>query len=76
MEFSPILDKALWPEWYGTRLRLNPLMRKKATGRPVSTRFRNDMDEGEHQEKMCNLCIIFNLNGIFKIHWIKMNFAI
>ncbi|RYR78753.1 hypothetical protein Ahy_A01g003612 isoform B [Arachis hypogaea] len=45
MEFPPIQDKSVWPEWYGTLLRPNPLMRKKATGRPVSTRFQNDMDK-------------------------------
>ncbi|QHO20198.1 uncharacterized protein DS421_11g335810 [Arachis hypogaea] len=28
----------------------------KATGRPVSTRFRNDMDEVKRQEKRCGLC--------------------
>ncbi|RYR20337.1 hypothetical protein Ahy_B03g065444 [Arachis hypogaea] len=36
-----IANEALWPEWYGTWLHPNPLMRKKATGRPVSIRFRN-----------------------------------
>ncbi|RYR33492.1 hypothetical protein Ahy_A10g048093 [Arachis hypogaea] len=49
MEFSPIADKKLWPKWYSTRLR-------KATGRPVSTRFRSDMDEVERQAKQCELC--------------------
>ncbi|XP_016206387.1 uncharacterized protein LOC107646737 [Arachis ipaensis] len=41
MEFPPI------PKWYGTLVRPNPLMRRKATGRPESTRFQNDMDEVE-----------------------------
>ncbi|QHO39885.1 uncharacterized protein DS421_4g132990 [Arachis hypogaea] len=68
MEFLSISDEALWPEWYVTRLRPNPLMRKKATGRLMSTRFRNDMDKGERQEKRCSLCINFNFNGISKIH--------
>ncbi|RYR53480.1 hypothetical protein Ahy_A06g028627 [Arachis hypogaea] len=54
-EFLPILDKKLWPEWYGTRLCPNPAMRRKSTGKPVSTRFCNEMDEGEHQEKRCGL---------------------
>ncbi|RYR02951.1 hypothetical protein Ahy_B06g081778 [Arachis hypogaea] len=39
-----------------TRLRLNPLMRRKAIGRPVFTRFQNDIDEVERQEKQCGLC--------------------
>ncbi|RYQ84595.1 hypothetical protein Ahy_B10g104026 [Arachis hypogaea] len=55
-DFPSILDKKLWPEWYGTRVYLNPNMRKKATGRPVSTRFCNEMDDGGRQEKKCGLC--------------------
>ncbi|RYQ99143.1 hypothetical protein Ahy_B07g087025 [Arachis hypogaea] len=50
-----IPDKKLWPEWYGTQLCPNPAMHRKSTGRLVFTRFRNEMDEGEHQEKMCGL---------------------
>ncbi|RYQ85350.1 hypothetical protein Ahy_B10g104894 [Arachis hypogaea] len=37
------------------RLCPNPAMHKKATGRPVSTRFRNEMDEVERVEKMSGL---------------------
>ncbi|RYQ82102.1 hypothetical protein Ahy_B10g100690 [Arachis hypogaea] len=55
-EFSLILDKKLWPEWYEIWLRPNPTMRRKATGRLVSTRFRNEMDEAKRQEKQCGLC--------------------
>ncbi|RYQ96897.1 hypothetical protein Ahy_B08g092823 [Arachis hypogaea] len=32
VEFSLISDKKLWPKWYGTRLRPNPIMCRKATG--------------------------------------------
>ncbi|RYQ96385.1 hypothetical protein Ahy_B08g092128 [Arachis hypogaea] len=56
MEFSPILDESMWAEWHVTRLRPNPVMRRKATGRPVSTRFWNNMDETEQHEKRCGLC--------------------
>ncbi|XP_029148816.1 uncharacterized protein [Arachis hypogaea] len=56
MEFPPIPDESLWSEWHGTMMRPNPAMRQKATGRPVSTRFQNDMDDIERQEKRCALC--------------------
>ncbi|XP_016192748.1 uncharacterized protein LOC107633656 [Arachis ipaensis] len=56
MEFFPIPDESMWAEWHGTRLCPNPVMRRKATGSPVSTRFRNDMDETEQHEKLCDLC--------------------
>ncbi|QHO00134.1 uncharacterized protein DS421_13g403860 [Arachis hypogaea] len=56
MEFPPIPDESLWAEWHGTMLRPNPVMHRKATGRPVSTRFWNDMDETERHEKWCGLC--------------------
>ncbi|XP_016200005.1 uncharacterized protein LOC107641011 [Arachis ipaensis] len=56
MEFPPIPDELLWAEWHGTMLCSNPVMCWKATGRPVSTRFRNDMDEVEQHEKWCDLC--------------------
>ncbi|RYQ92571.1 hypothetical protein Ahy_B09g098796 [Arachis hypogaea] len=56
MGFPPIPDESLWAEWHGTMLRPNLAMRRKATGRPVSTRFRNDMDDVERQEKRCALC--------------------
>ncbi|RYR36401.1 hypothetical protein Ahy_A09g041358 [Arachis hypogaea] len=47
MEFPPIPDESLWAEWHGTMLHPNPAMRRKAIRRPVSTRFRNDMDDVE-----------------------------
>ncbi|KAL4396888.1 hypothetical protein AHAS_Ahas01G0136900 [Arachis hypogaea] len=37
-------------------LRPNLAIRRKAIGRPVSTRFGNDMDEVERHEKRCGLC--------------------
>ncbi|RYR73726.1 hypothetical protein Ahy_A02g008210 [Arachis hypogaea] len=40
-DFLPIANEKLWPEWYGTRLRPNPAMRRKCTGRPISTKFCN-----------------------------------
>ncbi|XP_016192499.1 uncharacterized protein LOC107633378 [Arachis ipaensis] len=52
----PIQNESMWAKWHGTRLCPNPVMRRKATGRPVSTRFRNDMDETERHEKRCGLC--------------------
>ncbi|RYR34788.1 hypothetical protein Ahy_A10g049816 [Arachis hypogaea] len=55
VEYPPIPDDKLLPEWYKTCLRLNPAMRRKATDQPVSTRFYNDMDAVEHQEKWCGL---------------------
>ncbi|RYR48409.1 hypothetical protein Ahy_A07g034435 isoform A [Arachis hypogaea] len=48
VEFPLIPDEKLWLEWYGTRLHPNPVMRRKSTGRPIFTRFCNEMDEGEH----------------------------
>ncbi|XP_072088183.1 uncharacterized protein [Arachis hypogaea] len=39
MEFSPIPDESMWAEWHGTRLCSSPAMCRKATRRPVSTRF-------------------------------------
>ncbi|XP_025703925.1 uncharacterized protein [Arachis hypogaea] len=56
MEFPPIPNESLWSEWHGTMMCPNLTMRQKATRRPVSTRFRNDMDDVEHQEKRCALC--------------------
>ncbi|XP_015970787.1 uncharacterized protein LOC107494244 [Arachis duranensis] len=56
MEFPPIPDESLWSEWHGTMIRPNPAMRRKATRRPVSTRFQNDMDDVERHEKRCALC--------------------
>ncbi|RYR02537.1 hypothetical protein Ahy_B06g081335 [Arachis hypogaea] len=53
IEFLLIPDESLWPEW--ALLRPNPLMCRKATGRPISIRFKNDMDEVERQEKRCGL---------------------
>ncbi|RYR52177.1 hypothetical protein Ahy_A06g027096 [Arachis hypogaea] len=47
MGFSPIPDESMWAEWHGMRLCPNPVMRRKATRRPVSTRFWNHMDETE-----------------------------
>ncbi|RYQ95966.1 hypothetical protein Ahy_B08g091374 [Arachis hypogaea] len=55
-EFPLIPNEKLWLEWFETRLRPNLAMRRKATGKPVLTRFRNEMDEGERQEKRCGLC--------------------
>nr|XP_029146932.1 uncharacterized protein LOC114924923 [Arachis hypogaea] len=56
MEFPPIPDELMWSEWHGTMMCPNPAMQRNATGRPVSTRFRNDMDDVERQEKRCYLC--------------------
>ncbi|RYR72723.1 hypothetical protein Ahy_A02g006937 [Arachis hypogaea] len=56
MESSSITDESMWAEWHRTRLCPNPVMRRKATERPVSTRFRNDIDETERHEKRCGLC--------------------
>ncbi|XP_057740073.1 uncharacterized protein LOC130957220 [Arachis stenosperma] len=56
MEFPPIPDGSMWKEWHGTRLCPNPTMRQQAYGRPVSTRFRNDIDEIERHEKRYGLC--------------------
>ncbi|XP_016168589.1 uncharacterized protein LOC107611144 [Arachis ipaensis] len=44
-EFPLIPNEKLWLEWFETRLRPNLAMRRKATGKPVLTRFRNEMDE-------------------------------
>ncbi|XP_072076601.1 uncharacterized protein [Arachis hypogaea] len=56
VEFPPILDEKLWPEWHGACLRPNPAMCRKATGRPIFTRFRSDIDEVDCQDKRCRLC--------------------
>ncbi|RYR72909.1 hypothetical protein Ahy_A02g007136 [Arachis hypogaea] len=56
VEFPPIPYKKLWPEWHETHFRPNSAMRRKATCRPVSTRFHRDMDVVECQEKRCWLC--------------------
>ncbi|RYQ85347.1 hypothetical protein Ahy_B10g104891 [Arachis hypogaea] len=50
------IHEKLWLEWYGTCLRPNPAIHKKVTGRPVSTRFHNEIDEVERAEKRCGLC--------------------
>ncbi|RYR28799.1 hypothetical protein Ahy_B01g052986 [Arachis hypogaea] len=55
-EFPLIPDERLWPEWFGVLVRPNPAMCQIVSGKSVSTRFRNKMDEGEHQEKRCDLC--------------------
>ncbi|KAL4337120.1 hypothetical protein AHAS_Ahas12G0078400 [Arachis hypogaea] len=56
VEFPLIPDEKLRPEWYKTCLHPNPAMHRKATDRPVSMRFCNEMVEVEHQEKWCGLC--------------------
>ncbi|MED6214477.1 hypothetical protein PIB30_103470 [Stylosanthes scabra] len=56
MEFLPIPDESLWPEWNEPTIRLNPAMRRKKKGYPVSTRIRNEMDMAEHAEKRCIMC--------------------
>ncbi|RYR47581.1 hypothetical protein Ahy_A07g033514 [Arachis hypogaea] len=56
VEFPPIPNEKLWPEWYGARLHPNPARHKKAIGAPVSMRFCNGMDERERQEKRYGLC--------------------
>ncbi|KAL4337119.1 hypothetical protein AHAS_Ahas12G0078300 [Arachis hypogaea] len=56
VEFPLIPDEKLWPEWYETCLHPNPAMHRKATDRPVFTKFCNEMVEVEHQEKRCGLC--------------------
>ncbi|RYR59116.1 uncharacterized protein [Arachis hypogaea] len=56
MEFSPIPEESMWVVWHGTRLCPNLAMHRKATRRPVSTRFWNDMDETEQHKKRCGLC--------------------
>ncbi|RYR65206.1 hypothetical protein Ahy_A03g011168 isoform A [Arachis hypogaea] len=55
-KFSPIPDEKMWHPWYGARLKPNSAMRKKASGRSVSTRIRNEMDAIERAEKRCGLC--------------------
>ncbi|XP_057734846.1 uncharacterized protein LOC130950361 [Arachis stenosperma] len=55
-EFLPIPDEKMWSPWYGACLKPNPAMRRKASGRPVSTRIRNEMDAVERVEKRCGLC--------------------
>ncbi|RYR13362.1 hypothetical protein Ahy_B04g070400 isoform B [Arachis hypogaea] len=54
-EFTPIPDEKMWPPWYGARLKPNSAMKRKASGRPVSTRIRNEMDAIERAEKRCEL---------------------
>ncbi|XP_016207122.1 uncharacterized protein LOC107647566 [Arachis ipaensis] len=56
VELPSIPDEKLWLEWYRTRLRPNPSIRRKATGPPVFTRFRIEMDKGKRQEKWYELC--------------------
>ncbi|RYR62932.1 hypothetical protein Ahy_A04g020690 isoform D [Arachis hypogaea] len=55
-EFSPIPDEKMWPPWYGACLKPDSAMRRKALGRSVSTRIRNEMDAIERAEKGCGLC--------------------
>ncbi|RYR21276.1 hypothetical protein Ahy_B03g066566 [Arachis hypogaea] len=50
VKFPSILDEKLWSKWYRTRLCPNPAMRRKSTGKPISTKFHNEMDEGERQK--------------------------
>ncbi|XP_029152475.1 uncharacterized protein [Arachis hypogaea] len=55
-EFPPIPDEKMWPPWYGARLKPNFAMRRKASGRPVSTRIWNEIDAIERAKKRCGLC--------------------
>ncbi|RYR10764.1 hypothetical protein Ahy_B05g079243 [Arachis hypogaea] len=55
-EFLPIPDEKMWPPWYGACLKPNSAMRRKTSGRPISTWIRNEMDAIERAEKRCGLC--------------------
>ncbi|XP_029148729.1 uncharacterized protein [Arachis hypogaea] len=55
-EFLLIPDEKVWPPWYGARMKPNSVMRRKASGRPVSTWIWNEMDAIERAEKRCGLC--------------------
>ncbi|XP_072056366.1 uncharacterized protein [Arachis hypogaea] len=53
----PMPDEEMWPPYEGPRVRPNPLLRCTLEGCPVSTRFRNEMDEVEPGPgKRCGLC--------------------
>ncbi|XP_016192082.1 uncharacterized protein LOC107632954 [Arachis ipaensis] len=53
VEFSPNTRREAMVRGVQNTVASNPAMRRKVTGRPVSTRFRNKMDEAECQEKQC-----------------------
>ncbi|RYR19159.1 uncharacterized protein LOC107633532 [Arachis ipaensis] len=55
-EFLPIPNEKMWPPLYGARLKPNLAMKRKASGRPVSTQIRNEMDAIDCAEKRCGLC--------------------
>ncbi|RYR36643.1 hypothetical protein Ahy_A09g041604 [Arachis hypogaea] len=55
-KFPPIPDEKMWSPWYGACLKPNPIMRRKASERPVSTRIWNEMGAVERAEKRCGLC--------------------
>jgi hypothetical protein len=57
--FSPIPDKPYWPHYEGMFFKPDP-ERKRKTGRPRSTRLKNEMDRKEQADdaskRRCTLC--------------------
>ena len=56
-EFSPLPHEAYWPESSIPQLLPNPELKRKASGRPRSTRIRNGMDIKEGKKRnLCGIC--------------------
>ncbi|KAF1889837.1 hypothetical protein Lal_00025166 [Lupinus albus] len=57
LEFQPIGNEEYWPSYSGPSFIPNPIMRRKRTSRPKTTRIHNEMDEVEPQLiKKCGWC--------------------
>ncbi|KAF1874600.1 hypothetical protein Lal_00030029 [Lupinus albus] len=49
LEFQPIGNEEYWPSYYRPSFIPNPIMRRKRSGRPKTTRIHNEMDEVQPQ---------------------------
>ncbi|KAF1879675.1 hypothetical protein Lal_00033333 [Lupinus albus] len=50
-EFEPIGNEEYWPHYSGPMFIPNPLMRRKRTGRPKTSRIHNEMDDCATEKK-------------------------
>ncbi|KAF1862308.1 hypothetical protein Lal_00026834 [Lupinus albus] len=57
LEFQPIGNEEYWSSYSGSSFIPNPILRRKRTGRPKTTRIHNEIDEVEPQLiKKCGWC--------------------
>ncbi|XP_019423103.1 PREDICTED: uncharacterized protein LOC109360782 [Lupinus angustifolius] len=56
-EFQPLGNEEYWPPYSGPTFIPNPVMRRKRSGRPKTSRIHNEMDEVESEQlKKCGWC--------------------